>query len=128
MTPKEALATLINDWPSVYLPPEVIRAYDALKAHIEATTPWLPPQEEGFGPWIEYRVGDPGPRVTDQVLVLLSHMRDRRIKPKEIKYAPHWTWHDDVANHVVAYCVKLPDADDKAVGRKYAFENGCGNG
>jgi hypothetical protein len=127
MTPKEALATLINDWPSVYLPPEVIRAYDALKAHIEATTPWLPPRQQGFGPWIEWKPGDLGPRVTDQVLVILAHMRDKRIKPEEIKAAPHWTWRTDVANPIVAYCVKLPDADGKFAGRKNAFENGCGN-
>ena len=126
MTPMEALATLINDWPSVYLPPEVIRAYDALKAHIEANQPWYPPQQEGFGPWIEWKPGDLGPRVGDIVCILRGRNRDNRMWYRQTFEGPaeQWSW---CGNDIVAYCVKLPDADDKAVGRENAFENGCGN-
>ena len=104
-----------------------LRARNAIKAYIEANTPWLPPQQEGFGPWIEWKPGDLGPRIGDIVRVLIKSNRETRNWEHQ-RYegcADEWSW----CHHgVVAYCVKLPDADDKAVGRKYAFENGCGNG
>ena len=112
MTPMEALATLINDWPSVYLPPEVIRAYDALKAHIEANQPWYPPRQEGFGPWIEYWPGDPGPRVNDEVLVLAEIERKKKHTPKVRGLARDVAWENTGRSAIIAYCVKLEPTNE----------------
>ena len=102
------------------------RARNAIKAYIEATAPWLPPQQEGFGPWIEWKPGDLGPRIGDIVCILRGRNRDNRMWYRQTFEGPaeQWSW---CGNDIVAYCVKLPDADDKAVGRENAFENGCGN-
>ena len=101
-------------------------AYKRLRAFIEANTPWVPPQQEGFGPWIEWKPGDPGPRIGDIVRILRGTNRDKRMWDRQTfeGLAKQWSWG---GNDIVAYCVKLPDADDKAVGRENAFENGCGN-
>ena len=106
------------------------RAYDRLKAFIEANQPWYPPRQEGFGPWIEWKPGDPGPRVNDTVVILLQEMRESKAGPKPIhaNLAQAFPWVDG-PNLIVAYCVKLPDAYVKAAGRRYAFESGgCGDG
>jgi hypothetical protein len=100
--------------------------YRRLHAFIEANTPWLPPQQEGFGPWIEWEPGDPGPRIGDIVCILRGANRDKRMWYRQTFEGPakQWSWG---GNDIVAYCVKLPDAYVKAAGRKNAFENGCGN-
>lgn len=104
------------------------RARNAIKAFIEANQPWYPPRQEGFGPWIEWKPGDPGPRVNDTVVILLQEMREAKAGPKLIhaNLAQAFPWVDG-PNLIVAYCVKLPDAYVKAAGRKNVFENGCGN-
>lgn len=104
------------------------RARNAIKAFIEAKQPWLPPQKEGFGPWIEWKPGDLGPRIGDIVCILRGASRDSRRWARQTFEGPaeEWSW---FGSDIVAYCVKLPDADGKAVERKYAFENGgCGDG
>ena len=103
------------------------RARDAIKAFIEANSPWLPPQQEGFGPWVEWKPGDLGPRIGDIVCILRGTNRDthRWVRQTFEGCAEQWSW---CGSDIVAYCVKLPDADGKAAKRKNAFENGCGNG
>ena len=102
------------------------RARNAIKAYIEANQPWLPPQQEGFGPWIEWKPGDLGPRIGDIVRVLRKPNRDIRewSHQKFGGRVEQWSW---CGSDIVAYCVKLPDAYVKAAGRKNVFENGCGN-
>jgi hypothetical protein len=129
MTPNEALAAIINEWPHSVVTSKICEAYRVLRSHIEASQPWLPPQQEGFRPWIEWKPGDLGPHVNDTVVILLQKMREAKAGPKLIhtNLAQAFPWVDG-PNLIVAYCVKLPDADGKFAGRKNAFENGCGNG
>ena len=82
-------------------------ALDALEKHIEATTPWLPPQQEGFGPWIEYRVGDPGPREFEIAARLTKDERESRDYDHAPAQALDLCWVDST----VAYCVKLPETE-----------------
>lgn len=110
---EETMPTLLDDLIYVYkgiTPAEKDAAYDRIKAFIEANTPWLPPQQEGFGPWIEYRVGDPGPRVGDEVVVMYNGDRSTRDCSNilSMAYAERWAQED----HIVAYCVKLDPANE----------------
>lgn len=127
MTPNEALAAIINEWPHSVVAPKICDAYRVLRSHIEATTPWLPPQQEGFGPWIEYWPCDPGPRVNDEVFVLAEIDRKKKYTPQVRGLARNVVWENTGRSAIVAYCVKLPDADGKAAERKNALENRCGN-
>lgn len=65
---------------------------------------WYPPQQEGFGPWIEHDGGGmPVPRDA-RVNVLKSYERYER-RFRNIGWAAaHWAW-----GTVVAYCVKLDE-------------------
>ena len=87
------------------------RARDAIKAYIEANTPWLPPQQEGFGPWIEWKPGDLGPRVGDIVCILRGTNRDKRMWDRQTfeGHAKKWSWG---GNDIVAYCVKLEPTNE----------------
>ena len=79
-------------------------AYMRLRAFIEHHQPWLPPQQPGFGPWIEYKLGDKGPRIGDVVHILKQFERNKRaFFADAADTADCWTWDDEV----VAYCVKL---------------------
>ena len=86
------------------------RAYDRLKAFIEANQPWYPPRQEGFGPWIEWKPGDPGPRIGDIVRIFRGASRDSRRWARQTFEGPaeEWSW---FGSDIVAYCVKLPDAE-----------------
>ena len=89
---------------------EEAAAINRLRAFIEQHEPWLPPQQEGFGPWIEYKPGDKGPRVGDKIRVLLLAMRQAKVEPfdLDIERANVFQW-GPVGNPIVAYCVKLED-------------------
>ena len=84
--------------------------YERLRAFIEANTPWLPPQQEGFGPWIEWKPGDLGPRIGDIVRIFRGASRDSRRWARQTFEGPaeEWSW---FGSDIVAYCVKLPDAE-----------------
>lgn len=118
---EETMPTLLEDlnkiWDRVTKAPSIseAEAYKRLRAHIEANQPWLPPQQEGFGPWIEYRVGDPGPRVTDTVCLLLRKMRELRLAPTGLTpgSAREFVWDGNAPNPIVAYCVKLEAKTDE---------------
>ena len=86
-------------------------AYKRLRAFIEANTPWLPPRQEGFGPWIEYWPGDPGPRVNDEVLVLSEIESKKKYAPKVRGLARDVAWENTGRSAIIAYCVKLPEAE-----------------
>ena len=127
MTPMEIVEWLDAAFATGDREDKMDQAVATLRAFIEANQPWLPPQQEGFGPWIEWKPGDLGPRVGDIVRILQGASRGSRRWDRQTFEGPakQWSW---CGNYIVAYCVKLPDADDKAVGRKYAFENGgCGD-
>ena len=109
MTPKQALDCVEARIPEASL--LNVKAERAiLRAFIEANTPWLPPQQEGFGPWIEWKPGDLGPRVGDIVCILRRTNRDNRMWDRQTFEGPakKWSW---CGNDIVAYCVKLPEAE-----------------
>lgn len=108
MTPKEAVEWLESAYGRGGAP-KIDRAIAVLRTFVDTNTPWLPPQQEGFGPWIEYRVGDPGPRVTDAVQVLYERDRARRLWDGE-RSASEFPWHR-THDPIVAYCVKLREAE-----------------
>lgn len=111
MTPKQALDCVEARIPEASLL-NVKAARAILRAFIEANTPWLPPQQEGFGPWIEYGPGDPGPHINDTVVVLLQGRREAKVVPKPTKACLARTLHwGESFNPIVAYCVKLPEAE-----------------
>jgi len=85
-------------------------AYERLKAHLEATTPWYPPVPEGYGEWIEYKPGDPGPCVGEHISALLNYEREG--KKFGFNHAPaHMFNWQDVTGKIVAYCIKKPDTN-----------------
>ena len=87
-----------------------VLAYNRLRAFIEAHEPWLPPQQPGFGPWIEYREGDKGPHITDVVMIVTKRERQTKSSPLWEKSARNWDWVvEGVPGDIVAYCVKLED-------------------
>lgn len=109
MTPKEALDCVEARIPETSLL-NVKAARAILRAFIEANTPWHPPQQEGFGPWIEWKPKDLGPRIGEIVRVLLKSNREARNWEHQ-RYegrADKWSW---CRHGVVAYCVKLPEAE-----------------
>lgn len=101
--------SLMNDLKTLRNAPSVTAwdaAYERLRAFIEQHEPWLPPQQEGFGPWIEFREGDKGPHVNDVVHILTRGEQDaRRFDHAASMVAKHWGWTGDY----VAYCVKLDE-------------------
>ena len=110
MTPKQALDCVEARIPEASLL-NVKAARAILRAFIEANTPWLPPQQEGFGPWIEYWPGDPGPRVNDEVLVLAEIERKKKYTPKVRGLARDVAWENTGRSAIIAYCVKLPEVE-----------------
>lgn len=67
---------------------------------------WLPPQQEGFGPWIEF-TGEPGacPGAADTEVEYLSQgeQRDQKFWSGPDR-ASTWSW-----RRCAAYCVKLEE-------------------
>lgn len=78
-------------------------AYERLLKFIKYNTPWYPPQQEGYGPWIEYRKGGPEPRVEDIVHVLTPYERAQRDFDASQAAPAYEYW---PITCVVAYCVK----------------------
>lgn len=75
-------------------------AYERLLKFIEANTPWCPPQRKGFDPWIEYKPGDPGPRVNDVIKWMSAAERETREWTDRVGVARFVDW-----SRVVAYSV-----------------------
>lgn len=68
---------------------------------------WLPPQQEGFGPWIEFTGPYGQPPVAEDTRVgclLRKEREDNRYSP-EVLRARSDMW----GSHCVAYCVKLEE-------------------
>jgi len=90
-----------------------VSAYYRLRDFIKQHEPWYPPQQEGFGPWIEYRPGDEGPRVGEVVFILSARDRDEKTFRGGISGGTasgfYWRERSDGAQ-IVAYCVKLDEA------------------
>lgn len=71
---------------------------------------WLPPQQEGFGPWIEWTGGDCPVAAEDETQVLLSMERRHETYRPECLAAGLYRWsRKNKARDVVAYCVKLEE-------------------
>ncbi len=89
---------------------DVREALKRLKDFIEANKPWTPPQLPGFGPWIEYREGDQGPRVNEVVDILCGEERSTKKFTSTPSRAANKRWHwKGLGSDIVAYCVKLED-------------------
>ena len=111
MTPMEIVEWLDAAFATGDREDKMDQAVATLRAFIEANTPWLPPQQEGFGPWIEWKPGDPGPRVNDEVLVLSEIERKKKYAPKIRGLARDVAWENTGRSAIVAYCVKLPEVE-----------------
>lgn len=83
-------------------------AYERLLKFIEDNIPWYPPQQEGYGPWIEYKTGDPGPRVNDVTKIISAGDRvTKSFYCDKGEPARKFSWVVECSlNKVVAYCVK----------------------
>lgn len=81
-------------------------AFNRISAHVQATLPWYPPQPEGFGPWIEYKEGDKGPCVNDEVCCLLFRHRYNKKFRVSSRLANSWSWNQEGDEAIVAYCVR----------------------
>lgn len=110
MTPMEVVEWLDAAFATGDREDKIDQAVATLRAFIEANTPWLPPQQEGFGPWIEWKPGDLGPRVGDIVCILRGTNRDNRswVRQTFEGCAEQWSW---CGSDIVAYCVKLPEVE-----------------
>ena len=110
---EETMPTLLGDLDLLFcrdaMLSDRLRARNAIKAFIEANQPWLPPQQEGFGPWIEWKPGDPGPRVTDTIHVLLVSERAARTFDASDAGSAQTRWQNQ---NTVAYCVKLEPTNE----------------
>lgn len=77
-----------------------------------ANAPWYPPQQDGFGPWIETdRSGTP-PVQSGVVCDVLAHCeREKRTwapaSPRAVMDHWGWEWDEGDRYRLVAYCVKL---------------------
>ena len=89
--------------------PNAAAAYSRLGAFIKQHEPWYPPQQPGFGPWIEYCVGDKGPHVNDRVVILTRSERAQKRVVKTPDNAAAVSWYENNGGTVVAYCVKLDE-------------------
>lgn len=72
-----------------------------------ADAPWYPPQQEGFGPWVEHTPGSGRP-VADGVIVACLYADEREAQKFTFldDQAKFWRWAE---GNIVAYCEKLED-------------------
>jgi hypothetical protein len=111
---KENTMSLMNDLDKImgFASREDMKpAYERLKAHIEATTPWYPPVPEGYGEWIEYKRGDMGPPVNMHIYVLDKKHQNQKLVPQIKGYASEFYWRADEGSTIVAYCIKKPETN-----------------
>lgn len=118
------MPTLLEDFETVVRGPtptsadrkaqeELLHDYEQALARVRSFiithAPWLPPQPEGFKPWIEFVPGDPGPRIGETVAALTRNERARKSYSYRAGSVFSWTWTNSGTEPVVAYCVKLPE-------------------
>lgn len=91
----------------------IITAYRyLLSAAPKQDAPWLPPQQDGFGPWVEHAPGTkPSCYGRSLAHVLLRHEREREaFFANAVDQLGEWDWGDDGDSGIVAYALRLEPA------------------